>query len=193
MKRLLALLVALILILGACAPEPEKDPLVGTWQARIPVDGAALGVSDFDGRLEVNLTLTFGADGKCTFALDEERLRGDLPGFEGALADYMLQRLYRQAGNQQAADAAMEQSVGMTCAEYVAQLVADMDLEGMLLGSLAKTNATEDYRIESDRLIIAEKAVAYTLQGDSLKLSGDVLGQGLALLGLTELELTRIG
>ena len=181
-------------------PEPPVEPgeldeaLFGTWSGSVVADGAMMEMPDLDATLTVVLTMTFGEDGMCTLAIDEDALRVNLEDFLEAAIPYMVEMVYEEMGGKEAAEAEMMESMGMTVTEfYESFITVDMFMDIVLEAMGDTTSASMEYSVADGVLYMGEQTADYTVAGDTLTLSGGSLAEGLAEMGMESLELTKVG
>ena len=164
MKKILALLLALVMILAlaACgenkdngngqtttaktdptttvsttvttAPPAEKS-IVGAWKYEISLSGEALGYIGLTATIDLEITETFNADGTFTFAVNEEKLLASMPAFEAFLIEYMIENYYE--GDE-------------SLREIITDTVAGMDMGAMMIESYNSVAGT--YTVAGDKL-----------------------------------------
>ena len=90
--------------------------LFGTWTGTMHMTAAEMGLTG-DSTIEIQLTYTFSNDGKMTGSMKME----DTSGYEQLMEDMLYAQFAAQGLNAQQAEAAMQQTYGMSVAEYAAQ------------------------------------------------------------------------
>ncbi len=158
--------------------------LFGKWTGVAKMDGTVMGIEDFDGSFEVNVTLTFGSAGELDIALAVK----DVEAFNTAMLKYLEDSLYASFASEgykkDAADSAMKATYGMTVSEYAASMLTSMDLPGMLAAnSIAGVYYVQDGKIYTgDAWTSTLEASDFKLEGDSLTISEFVVGEDSVVL-----------
>ena len=145
MKKLTALLLALVLALGltACTRNDTKK-LAGTWTYRADIterinqrvkEALELEQVSPDAAVSVYLTFTVTPDGAYTLALDTASIEKDRAAYMEALRPVLAEALYVQAEDEgytrEQYDEALE-SLGMTAEDCADTIIAAFDLNTFL-------------------------------------------------------------
>ena len=110
----------------------QTQALHGTWKTAISVSGDLFGEPDFTQSLKGEVYLTFGSTGMLSIRLEPENMEE----FEKAMFQYAKERVYGEFAakgiGQSAADLLIRAKFGKTTDEYVAQLIEEIDVPGMM-------------------------------------------------------------
>lgn len=126
MKKLLAILLAALMLLGlaACENDIDENPtIVGTWEGTVDL-GKALKLAaqkDIYAPLLLDITYTFNADGTYSATADKDSVETMLD----ALVDVMIEAMYDPDMDIEAAVAAE----GMTMEEFKEQFMDSMGMD----------------------------------------------------------------
>ena len=183
-NRILALLLALVMLLSLAACGSKKPSVVGLWEAEVDMrdqmveqmDASVGGSKSFGEYLDSFvwvLTLELREDGSYTLSYDIDR---EVDAFRSAVVDYMRDMINEQVG-MEVSDELIAQALGMPLEDY-AQSIID-----------AMTDAAESesgvYQNKDGKLIWPDgEESPYVLTEDTL---------GFAVKALGELSFTRIG
>ena len=153
MKKLLALLLALVMIfaLAACGESDKKDDdketqgttlapattIVGSWKYDISMSGESMGYEGVKATIDLQVQQTFKEDGTVTMVVNEDKLLASMPAFEEALVNYMIENYYE--GDESVRSA-------------VEEMVAGMNMGATMMESFNSIQAT--YTVEGDKLTI---------------------------------------
>lgn len=153
--------------------------LQGKWVASQAISSDMFGLEGFEGSLDLQISLDLGNDGTMKMGytpLNEEE-------FSATMTKYLVDALYANlaaAGmNQEAADAAMVDTYGMTVQEYADSVMEELDISAII----EDMNITGIYYVEGNQLYTGASwdaeldASEFTLDGDTLTLSGELSGQ----------------
>ena len=214
MKKLTALLLALVLALGltACTRNDTKK-LVGTWTYRADItqrindrvkEALELDQVSPDAAVSVYLTFTVTADGAYTLALDTASIEKDRAAYMEALRPVLAEALYVQAEDEgytrEQYDEALE-SLGMTAEDCADTIIAAFDLNTfltLLRGSHDSDTISTGYcKAEEGRLYFGSATAdlsdadftGYALSGDTMTWTDE---DGAAEALLTESERTLV-
>ena len=209
MKKLTALLLALVLALGltACTRNDTKK-LAGTWTYRADIterinqrvkEALELEQVSPDAAVSVYLTFTVTPDGAYTLALDTASIEKDRAAYMEALRPVLAEALYVQAEDEgytrEQYDEALE-SLGMTAEDCADTIIAAFDLNTfltLLRGSHDSDTISAGYcKAEEGRLYFSATAdlseadfAGYALSGDTMTWTDE---DGAAAALLTEEE-----
>lgn len=162
----------------------------GTWICRIDVDGAMMGIADFEGVLPFNIVMELGNDGTLNLTMEI----ADVELFNQAMKKYMMDMMYAEftASGLSAADAdeAMKEAYGMTVEEYVDYALSEIDYDSMF----EDYSMTGVYYVEDNTLYTADSwedemtSNGLTLEGDSMTIEnmGTELGYAEGDLSFTK-------
>lgn len=130
----------------------ETAALQGAWMTNLAVDGAAFGEPGFTGVLKGSVRLEFGNTGILSIRVETENMEA----FEQTLFHYAKQKVYAEFAakgiGEGAADLAIRAAFGVTTDEYVAQILEQIDIPGIL------TELTKDrvYYAQGNTVYIAD-------------------------------------
>ena len=176
-NRILALLLALVILLSLAACGSKKPSVVGLWEAEVDMrdqmveqmDASVGGSKSFGEYLDSFvwvLTLELRQDGTYTLNYD---IGKEMGVFKSAVVDYMRDMINEQVG-MEVSDDLIAQALGMSLDEY-AQSVIDAMTE-------AAETESATYRDEKGTLIWEDGAKSpYELTEDSLSFSVESLGK----------------
>lgn len=213
MKKLTALLLALVLALGltACTRNDTKK-LAGTWTYRADIterinqrvkEALELEQVSPDAAVSVYLTFTVTPDGAYTLALDTASIEKDRAAYMEALRPVLAEALYVQAEDEgytrEQYDEALE-SLGMTAEDCADTIIAAFDLNTfltLLRGSHDSDTISAGYcKAEEGRLYFSSTTdfsgadfAGYALSGDTMTWTDE---DGAAAALLTEEERTLV-
>lgn len=171
MKKLIALLLAAVMLMGLLSGCGEKDEkkILGTWTATVDMTQQVLDemgedaeTLNFDGKLNVTLNMTFTEDGKVTLASkveDTEAVKSFLVGIFDASFAEMAEYFDGMTTEE------ILESVGMDLDDLVADLMEEMEQEETNTytledGIIKYGDGDQDpYHFDGDKLIVDE----YTL------------------------------
>lgn len=152
MKKLLAILLAVVMVLGlaACNSSGETT-IVGTWKGEMDVGAvlAALIQQDVDQKIPCKMIFEFSPEGKLTTKMDEESAKKAVDAMVDVMID-MIRDLYAEEGGDLDAELAAE---GMSVEDLKNQYREEMDLDDML------GDASEDsyYKFENGKIYVADE------------------------------------
>lgn len=153
----------------------QAAPIVGSWVYTMEMTGADMGLEDFGTALSLPMVFTFGEDGILTASISEEEAQASIDAFFDAFETYLVDTMYAQFADQgmdaEAADAAMQEQVGMTIAEYAATVLDSLSFTD-LFGSI---EISAKYNVDGELLYtydgIDEEILAFQLEDDTLTLT----------------------
>ena len=150
MKKLLAILLTLAMLLGlaACGSSGSaaKPTIVGTWKGSMDM-GAVLEMAlqmEIDEPISCSMTYTFKEDGTTSVSVDEDSLADMME----ALTDVVIGMMGEMFGEEFDFEAMLEEE-GMTEEEFREQIMASMNLEDMM-GNMSVENGY--YKYEDGKL-----------------------------------------
>lgn len=152
MKKLLAILLAVVMVLGlaACNSSGETT-IVGIWKGEMDVGAvlAALIQQDVDQKIPCKMIFEFSPEGKLTTKMDEESAKKAVDAMVDVMID-MIRDLYAEEGGDLDAELAAE---GMSVEDLKNQYREEMDLDDML------GDASEDsyYKFENGKIYVADE------------------------------------
>ena len=150
MKKLLAILLTLAMLLGlaACGSSGSaaKPTIVGTWKGSMDM-GAVLEMAlqmEIDEPISCSMTYPFKEDGTTSVSVDEDSLADMME----ALTDVVIGMMGEMFGEEFDFEAMLEEE-GMTEEEFREQIMASMNLEDMM-GNMSVENGY--YKYEDGKL-----------------------------------------
>lgn len=152
MKKLLAILLAVVMVLGlaACNSSGETT-IVGIWKGEMDVGAvlAALIQQDVDQKIPCKMIFEFSPEGKLTTKMDEESAKKAVDAMVDVMID-MIRDMYAEEGGDLDAELAAE---GMSVEDLKNQYREEMDLDDML------GDASEDsyYKFENGKIYVADE------------------------------------
>lgn len=148
-----------------------KD-LQGKWFMEVPLTGEAMGIEDFPGEAPVNFIMDFCNDGNVNISVEVT------DGFIDAMVAYSVDMTYAefaaQGVDKETADAAFQQTSGMTIQEYLKQEMEKVDFNAMYASLFEAAGLGGVYYVEDGLIYTGSnwddemEPSAYTLEGDSL-------------------------
>lgn len=152
MKKLLAILLAVVMVLGlaACNSSGETT-IVGIWKGEMDVGAvlAALIQQDVDQKIPCKMIFEFSPEGKLTTKMDEESAKKAVDAMVDVMID-MIRDMYAEEGGDLDAELAAE---GMSVEDLKNQYREEMDLDDLL------GDASEDsyYKFENGKIYVADE------------------------------------
>lgn len=152
MKKLLAILLALVMVLGlaACTSGGGETTIVGTWKGDMDMSAVlgALVQQDIDEKISCKMIFEFSADGKFTAKMDEESAKKAVNAMVDVMIDIMKDMYAEQ-------DIDLEEVLaaeGMSIEDIKAQYREEMDLNDMF------GDVTEEayYKFENGKICVAD-------------------------------------
>lgn len=149
---------------------PSVDTVVGLWETAVETTGATMGVEGFNGAFTLVIDLTFDADGDYLMDVNEDKTVASMDAaFDKALADYVFDSLISMVGSEEEADALCQDQYGVSSREFAESSVAE--LKGMLQEMMVEMVTVGEYELEGGKLYMDDAEVAFTKEGETMKLS----------------------
>lgn len=151
MKKLFAILLAVVMVLGlaACNSSGETT-IVGTWKGTMDLAAAmaAAAQMEFDEPLKMDVTFTYNADGTYSAKIDKDSFEA----FAETMVDLMIELSISMSGNPDLDLEAELAKEGMTMAEFREQLKTSMNIDQL------REEAEENgfYKYENGKIYTAE-------------------------------------
>ncbi len=163
MKKLLAVLLAAVMLfsLTACEKEEDSEPSVlGTWEGSVdiaPILAEALQMQ-IEEAFPVRITYTFGANDRYTQTINVEDVVDVLSGMVDLALDKLAEAVEPYGFTVEEALALQ----GMTVEDFREQILATPELEAWLM--MLAPDHTAYYKYESGKLYFAETKKAFDAQ-----------------------------
>ena len=154
----------------------QTKDLQGKWACTMQLTGEMMGIADFPGTLDCNLVLNFSNDGNLTFSFEIANEEAFMESMIAYTVDVMYKEFEAQGIDQATADAAMEETYGMTTEEYVRQQLGAMDFNAMFESIFAELDLGGVYYVEGNQLYVGDNwnselaSSDYILEGDTLSI-----------------------
>lgn len=156
MKKLLAILLAVVMVLGlaACGSgsgDGGKPTIVGTWEGKVNMGGllgSLLGM-EVEEEISIKMALTFAEDGTFTAEMDQDSAVEAVDAIVDVTIK-LIEDAYAQQGQGSLEDALAAE--GMTIADLKAQYKAEMDMDEMF----GETSEEGYYKYEEGKIYTAE-------------------------------------
>lgn len=156
--------------------------LQGTWASELNMSSEMLGLDGFENGVDCILYLELHNDGSAVLRIEA----ADIEAFEADMTAYLAQALYDElaaAGlDKDAADAAFEETYGMSIEAYAALIMAEMDMEALF----QEMRVDMVYFVEDGKLYMGEswtddmgEPSPFQLDGDTLILEEDMSELGI--------------
>lgn len=154
--------------------------LFGTWSCKFPMTGETMGLEGVDVQLDCLLYLDLANDGSMTMRFapaDEEEFTQFMVQY---VADALYAELAASGMDQAAADAAMKEVYGMGVQEYAQEAMQTMGLSSIFdaMAFNAVYYAEDGYLYIGVSWDASMEGSEYTLEGDTLRIAGDLTGAG---------------
>lgn len=182
MKKVLALMLAFVMILALGACTAEEKGIADKWKWSVNISGEMMGLSGVDAKLAMVTYIDLKEDGTYTVTPDKDALLASVPAFEDALVEAFVKQLG-----------------GESMRELAKQTVAQMNLGESMAANIKAEQGT--YTVNGNQLTMTpnadsgSEATTYTfvLNGDTLELTGDNedMQQIQEMLGDSKMVLTR--
>lgn len=199
-KKIAALLLALVLVVGLCACSSTNfgnlggnnnqsgDSIVGTWETEIDMTaaieagmGGVIDVSGIKTKIMVPMTMTFEKNGKASLELDMKAAQKSVSRYLDEIVDPLVEAMYdqgKQSGmTEKEFDAAFEEQYGMSVRAYCEKMIGELDLDDML--SDGDTSVDGYWKLDGKKLYFDEDKDALEdldeLEYLKVKISGDTL------------------
>lgn len=152
MKKLLAILLAVVMVLGlaACNSSGETT-IVGTWKGEMDM-GAVLGAliqQEVDEEITLKMIFEFSPEGKLTTKMDEESAKKAVDAMVDVMID-MIRDMYAEEGGDLDAELAAE---GMSVEDLKNQYREEMDLDDMF----GDVSEEAYYKFENGKIYVADE------------------------------------
>ena len=151
MKKLFAVLLAVVMVLGLAACNSSGEPtIVGTWKGSMDIGAvmAAANQMEFDEPLELDITFTYNADGTYSARVDEDSFEA----FAETMVDLMIELSISMSGNPDYDLEAELAKEGMTMEEFREQIKTSMNIDQMR----EETGENGFYKYEEGKIYTAE-------------------------------------
>lgn len=208
MKKVAALLTALVMLTGLLAGCGADSAIVGTWEVKLELVEQmqqqidALGMGDYlnlDSYTAV-LRFTFNDDGTYSYEADRDSLEQSLEGMKQALRDGLIayaETMLAEEGLEDVTAEEVYEATGTSLDDLIAQAYTQDDLDGMVEDLSAEGN----YKTKDGKLYLSdgldhspddEMYYNYTIEGDTLTLL-DGVGEEEEFAGMFPMELKKVG
>ena len=167
--------------------------LQGKWKMQLAMTGEMMGLSDFPGEAVIDLIMVFENNGDLSVTVEIT------DAFIDAMVQYTEDLMYAELAaegiDQETADAAFEESYGMTIHEYVVEQIGSVDFNTLYASIFDSMDLGCVYYVEDGQIYTgygwdAEmEASGYTLEGDTLTI--DAIVQEMEAVGFDGV-LTRV-
>jgi len=158
------------------------EPLLGKWVGNCSFSAAEMGIDNFNGVLELEVTMEFCNDGN--FVADAKVTNAE--AFKEAMIQYTIELTYQELAasgySREQADELMIASAGYDIPTYVEMALAGFDVEQIFTDNLDVSALSGVYYMEGGTLYTGSSwddmgEEAYTLENNVLTL--DALNEGL--------------
>ena len=185
MKKLLCLLLALVMVLSlaACSDsgsgskkdkddeEEEKvveldEGIVGTWVVNVTFTEEMLQLEGVNIE-DIPTTLSFNEDGEVTMYYTEEAIELLEEKMLDAMVEVVYDSMEAEGYSREEIDEQFESFYGSTVTEFVAELLAELDMAE----TLGEMEETYDYEVEDDKLTIDGTEMTAEIKGKKLTLT----------------------
>lgn len=171
LKKTLACLMALCLILALAACGSKAAEMVGTWTGTLDMaDYLISETPEMDGYLKkapVDITLVLGEDGNYTLDMDASTM---IPDFREALTAFLLDQVAAQTGTSMTVEE-VEKLTGKTMDELLDEILADFDLSEL------NYHDSGTYKIDGNNIVYGDGGKdPFTLDGNSLTIPVETFG-----------------
>ena len=209
MKKMLALVLALVLCLSLFCGCGKKDTIVGTWKTTIDIGDYAKSALEesmemeftAENPLKIDFYLQFTEDSVMKAAYDEEQVAKAISTFVTNLSPELVENLYQQMEDEmgyskEEADTAIREFSGgeySSLQEYVDSLFSefayDMGIESEVFSG---TYTVEEDKIkvtpDEDSISLSTDELRFTLKGDKLTFYGNALLENVNFGGIEYTE-----
>lgn len=143
-----------------------KD-MVGIWTTTLSFDGEAMGVPAFTGTLDMTIAIAFMEDGTYSMAMDTDSFEACIDDNKDALVAGMIQLLYDTYGGEASAEAQVQDSLKMSCAEYAAAYV------DTLKDTLSMDEEEGTWSVDGSVMLLDDEEVDVAIEGDEMTWTGE--------------------
>ena len=185
MKKLMALLLALVMMLAmvACGKGDDKtddrplsEQIVGKWAGTVAVSGEKMELPSFTGSLELKVEYTFNADGTGGAKLDIDAYKASVEANRQALCDALVQLMITTAGSREAAESNVKAQTNMTLEQF-----ANSSVDTLKTSMPADLEEDGEWTLEGDKLTVGELVATVSIDGDKMTWTGSELEEELGV------------